>query len=821
MLKNFAQQLVKNEICIVPIKPDGSKAPAISTWKEYQSRRPITTELDNWFGNGHDYGIAVVCGKISGGLEIIDFDDPNIFPNWYEAVAQAGGEDILAKSLIINTPSDGFHVYYKCNSIEGNQKLAQRLSEDGKTETMIETRGQGGYALTVGSPKECHPLNKEYEIFSGSFDSIPIITPEQRDLLLNCTRQFNEVIKPKQTISGKVKGSNNRPGDDYNAKTSWEQILLPAGWSIVREAGNSIQWRRPDKADDGISATTNYQNSDLLYVFSSNASPFESECAYSKFATYAILNHNRDFTNAAKSLAEQGYGTALESIDYANAANWETPIEFEDSDLPEINSNFLPPVIKDYVDAIAISTQTPPDMAVMVSLAIMSSCLQKRFEVVVDKTYKEPLSLWTLTALPPASRKTAVLDHLRAPIVEWEARQAIDLEPLIIRTEAENIVNSKRIEDIQRQASKELDLSAKEELLKEICNIKEIQTEVPVPPKIFVTDTTPEALQVLLAENGGRASVISDEGAIFDIMTGIYNEGRANLDVFLQGHAAGTTRVRRQGRVNDLSNIAVSFGLCVQPEVLSGISYGGKKTLRGKGLMARFLYALPKSNIGYRNVRERREIPMQVTERYFRIIKQLLDIPAKIENCVETNYSIGLTNGAKEIWYDFSQQLEYDQRDGGKFELMRDWTGKLPGAILRIAGLIEVVKNIDNRQLISSFAISEETMSQIITLAHSLIIHAQRAFGTLEQQPAFEDARWIRDHLLDYLEHDDNGALFIRQSRLQTLNRFKNSSIERLTKALEILQQRHLLSPQIKKKTGQAKAKIIYYVNIFLNTKVS
>ncbi len=807
MLNNCARQLMTNGLSIIPIKSDGSKSPAISTWKEYQSRLPVASELDNWFGNGHNYGIAVICGTVSGGLEIIDFDDPNVFPNWYEVVAQARGEAILGRTLIINTPSDGFHVYYKCDSIEGNQKLAQQLNEDGKTETLIETRGQGGYALTVGSPKECHPLNKEYEIFSGSFNSIPTITPEERGLLLSCARQFNEVLKAKQTISGKVKGNNNRPGDDYNAKTSWEQILLSAGWSVVREVGSSIQWRRPGKTDGGISATTNFQNSALLYVFSSNASPFENECAYSKFAAYAILNHNGDFTDAAKSLAEQGYGTPLESsIDYANPANWEPPIEFENSKLPEISSEFLPPVIKDYIDAVAASTQTPPDMAVMVSLAVMASCLQKRFEVVVNKTYKEPLSLWTLTALPPASRKTAVLDHLRAPIVEWETQQARDLEPHINKTEAENIINSKRIETIQKKAaSKESDFMMKDELLKEIVDIRETQVEVPVPPKIFVTDTTPEALQVLLAENGGRASVISDEGAIFDIMTGIYNEGRANLDVFLQGHAAGTTRVRRQSRVSDLSNIAVSFGLCVQPEVLSGISYGGKKTLRGKGLMARFLYALPKSNIGYRNVRETREISRQVTDRYFRVVKQLLDLPAKVENCVEINYPIELSKDAEEIWYDFSQQLEYDQRDGGKFELMRDWTGKLPGAILRIAGLIEVVKNIDNRQLISSLTISEETISPIITLAHSLIAHAQSAFGILDQQSGFADAKWIGEHLLENLEHDDNGASFIRQSRLHALNRFKNSSIDRLTNALEILQQRHILSSQIRKGQGKQK----------------
>ena len=47
---------------------------------------------------------------------------------------------------------------------------------------------------------------------------------------------------------------------------------------------------------------------DLLYVFSSNAAPFEPEKGYSKFAVYALLNHGGDFTAAARALAAEGYG---------------------------------------------------------------------------------------------------------------------------------------------------------------------------------------------------------------------------------------------------------------------------------------------------------------------------------------------------------------------------------------------------------------------------------------------------------------------------------------------------------------------------------
>jgi len=53
-------------------------------------------------------------------------------------------------------------------------------------------------------------------------------------------------------------------------------------------------WCRPGKKS-GTSATTNFGGSDLLYVFSSNAEPFEQQTAYSKFHAYALLYHDGDF----------------------------------------------------------------------------------------------------------------------------------------------------------------------------------------------------------------------------------------------------------------------------------------------------------------------------------------------------------------------------------------------------------------------------------------------------------------------------------------------------------------------------------------------
>lgn len=103
-----------------------------------------------------------------------------------------------------------------------------------------------------------------------------------------------------------VDGRGGRPGDEFNKKASWEEILSAHEWRVSHKEGKVTYWIRPGKTE-GHSATTGYCG-DLLYVFSSNAQPFEAATAYTKFAAYAVLNHAGDFGKAAGDLSKQGYG---------------------------------------------------------------------------------------------------------------------------------------------------------------------------------------------------------------------------------------------------------------------------------------------------------------------------------------------------------------------------------------------------------------------------------------------------------------------------------------------------------------------------------
>ena len=57
---------------VVPLRE--GKIPAVP-WKQFQERKASRLELMKWF-EGSGWGLALVCGKVSGNLVRIDFDDP-------------------------------------------------------------------------------------------------------------------------------------------------------------------------------------------------------------------------------------------------------------------------------------------------------------------------------------------------------------------------------------------------------------------------------------------------------------------------------------------------------------------------------------------------------------------------------------------------------------------------------------------------------------------------------------------------------------------------------------------------------------------------
>src|SRR5438128_2585031 len=79
---------------LLPRQRDPRTGTEHAVWGPYQERRPEDYELDHWFGPGRHVGIAVVCGRVSGSLEVLDFEGPAEFEAWQELV-RAEAWDLL------------------------------------------------------------------------------------------------------------------------------------------------------------------------------------------------------------------------------------------------------------------------------------------------------------------------------------------------------------------------------------------------------------------------------------------------------------------------------------------------------------------------------------------------------------------------------------------------------------------------------------------------------------------------------------------------------------------------------------------------------
>lgn len=467
----------------------------------------------------------------------------------------------------------------------------------------------------------------------------------------------------------------------------------------------------------------------------------------------------------------------------ADGPTWPEPITGGPR-TPEFPENILPGVWRDFAQAVSASTQTPPALAVTCALGILATLLQRRYEVSPygGTDYTEPLSLFVVSASPSGTRKTAVLNAFLKPILIWEKLQYDRYRVKVARANAARSTAKKRIENLNQQAAKCKDAA---ELAAIRADIEREELEMPEEvraPRLFTGDTTAERLQAMLCEHSERMAVFSDEPGIFRIMSGAYSGGSQNLDVFLQSHAGSPIRVDRAGRLAHLDKPALTFNLMIQPGLMSEIA--GSKGFRDSGLLARFLFAVPATNVGKRDVRKHTSIDAAVRSAYETAVMALLEGYLCEPGTVPAVQVLELSDAAREHWLDFSQYIEDRQGDGGEFESIRDWTSKLAGAVARIAALLELA-----RVGLAADTVQFDSMDDAIRLARVLIPHAHCAFGLLGTDAVDVDAqtvlRWARGRGEDVFTQ--------REAQKAMQGRFTN--VERLKKAMERLTDNDCVRP--------------------------
>lgn len=285
---------------LLPRDTDGK-----ATWKPYQQGMADEATVRRWFASGCQ-AYAVVCGKVSSGLLVLDFDAQGFYERWAAAVGE------LAAGLPVQqTGGGGFQVLLRCPEPGGNLKLAWAIKVDeatGRT-IAIETRGEGGYAVMAPS---LHPSGNRYVWLIGDAATVPTITQEHADKLLNAARALDNAPMTRQererseaqALEAHQRSHAKRNGqasviDAYNAKYSIENSLELYGYA----KGPGGRFVRPGGQSESVSVkdgrSCHWSSDDPL---ANGHGPGGCGC-HDAFDLYAHYEHAGDTRSAVRAAA--------------------------------------------------------------------------------------------------------------------------------------------------------------------------------------------------------------------------------------------------------------------------------------------------------------------------------------------------------------------------------------------------------------------------------------------------------------------------------------------------------------------------------------
>jgi hypothetical protein len=692
-------------------------------------------QIAKWWGQWPNANIGIPTGATSG-LLVVDCDPRNGGPENRAELIELFGQ--IPDTAEVITGGAGRHIYFRYDGGSVPKNLA----------TGIDLKGDGGYIV---APPSLHQSGRRYEV----------------DGLDGAKAFLNIAEIPawlKEFITATPKGT---------------PLALP---------GDGEKWEPGER------------NSQLVSV----AGTMRRRGLSREAIEAALLEENRQRCNpplpasevrqiaASISRYEPGSPTSVTSVTDV----WPDLVPFDRTAPDQIPANCLPEWLGEMAVAVAENTETPLALAGLLSIAMASACVAGKADISPEPGYTEPLNVFVAPTMESGNRKTAVFQRLMSPVIEWERAAVLRIEPERERLQSQRRTLEARIDGLRRKTSTTEDSQV---LVQQIQDLEASLPTIPVLPRLFSDDITPEKLASMMKEQDERMAVFSDEGGVFETLAGRYSQGVPNLDLWLKGHAGSPVRVDRQDRTKPpilMNRPTLTVGVSPQPDVL--VSLKNKPGFRGRGLLARFLYALPSSRLGYRTLNPT-PIPADIDARYRNGIRQLLDYRPEVP------LRLTLTPSAYREWKDFQRALEPQFREGGQLENLKDWGGKLAGAAARLAGIYHMIEQAGNST--ATVQLSKSTMEEAIELATRLISHAQQVFALMDRDPALDNA----EKVVSWIARQGTPAFTVRDCFRAHQERFQR--VDAMLPTLTLLQQHGYIRRVPRGSAGGRPPSDLYEVN--------
>ncbi len=672
----------------IPVPPR-EKAPVLKGW---QNRRFTSDELDEYFrGDGN---VGIILGKPSGGLIDIDIDCSE---------ALAVSSDFLPVTDLVHgrASKPRSHLWYIADPIPKTEKFT---APDGSC--LLELRSDGTQTIV---PPSTHPSG---EVFQWATDGDP--TKIDANTLRNAAATLATCALlarywPEQGSRSRHQAALAAGGFLLRGGLP-EEMALRVVEAAARIAGDE-EWQ---KRGNDVRGTVRRLEGDLAMVGGPTLRQLlqNGDAVVEKITSWLGLQNTRV------------------------SSDWEQPIPFAEHTGPPFPIHALPEPVKVYVEAQAVALQVPVDLIACLAIGVGSAAAAGRCNIRLNAEWQEPLNLFVVTALSSGERKSPAFRSVTAPLEE-RGRELFEATKVdIAYQKAERDVLESQLHDTKAKAAKVTGAS-RDTLMNEIASLVRDLANINIQrsPRLLADDATSESVASLLAEQKGRIAIMSTEGGLFETMAGRYSDGVSNIDVFLKGYSGDPLRVDRKSRPSEfVRNPALTLCLTVQPGVIQGLA--SKRGFRARGLLARLLYSIPHSMVGYRsNIAP--PVPDASRQQWRRIVMDILKQPDSSEG---EEHAICLAEDAQAVFQNFRDKVEIQLRPEGDLADIADWGNKLTGAVARLAGILHLFIHA-GKTTPWDIPIAVSTIEGAITLGAYFSEHAMVAFNLMGADPEIERAR--------------------------------------------------------------------------------
>ena len=424
------------------------------------------------------------------------------------------------------------------------------------------------------------------------------------------------------------------------------------------------------------------------------------------------------------------------TLNIALADEWPDLIPFDDPDLLRLDVSKLPVCIRDMVQQVSEHSETPPEMATMVALGATATAAMRKFNIEIEPGFRQPLNLYLCAVMPPGNRKSAVFRRMFEPVEQYEKiiRQAAESE--FQRTSADREIWERQCSDLKTKISKAEGDEATD-MRRELDHLLSNAPEVLNKPQLVSDDVTPESVCTLLSQNFERLGIASAEPEVFDLIMGRYSKG-PNLGLWLKGHDGDRHTENRRNRPEPivLNSPLLTMTIMAQPEAIQ--TAGSHRVMRGRGMLDRFLFALPPSPVGLRSCISSNVEP-HVERAYQNRLQALLSVKIPVDEYGGPSPRLlTMASDAHKLWKAEQIRIERLMADSEPLSMIAGWGSKFAAQVIRIAANLHLIEYGDSVSMVNA-----ATMEQAIHIGRFIESHTRAVFQAMGHNPAIVTAKKV------------------------------------------------------------------------------